>query len=319
MRRIAFLLLLFCAAAAAVSAQPGKSVTPIRPPKVYISVDLEGINGVIGNDQLSSQGSDYNRARKLMVEEVNRAIEGALAAGSTEILVNDAHGSQRNLILEDLKPPARLVSNYFKAAGMMEGLDQLFAAVYFIGFHARAGSPVGVLAHTGSGALRDVLVNGKRVGEGGLNILYAASLNVPVVLITGDQEAIAQARELVPNLEAVEVKQALGTRAAIFRPLEEVRAEIRQASERALRKRFDVTIPQMKPPFIFEVTFSNTALADIAEQIPTVKRTGSHTVSYATDDYRAGYRLLRVLYRYMTAEQPISGAAERLPVATRGL
>ena len=285
-----------------LAGQATKSVTPIRPPKVYISVDMEGINGVVAPDQLSAQGGEYNRARKLMVEEVNRAIEGAQAAGSTEILVNDAHGSQRNLLLEDLKPPARLVSNYFKAAGMMEGLDQSFACVIFIGYHARAGSPVGVQAHTGSGALRDVLVNGARVGEGGINILYAASLNVPVVLITGDQEAIAQARELIPGLEAVEVKQAIGTRAAIFRPVEEVRAEIRQASERAVRNRSQTTMPTMKAPFTFEITFSGTALADVAAQVPTVKRAGSHTVSYVTDDYRAGYRLLRVLYRYMTAD-----------------
>ena len=263
---------------------------------------MEGINGVVAPDQLSAQGSEYNRARKLMVEEVNRAIEGALAAGVTEILVNDAHGSQRNLLLEDLKPPARLVSNYFKAAGMMEGLDQSFAAAIFIGYHARAGSPVGVQAHTGSGALRDVLVNGARVGEAGINILYAASLNVPVVLITGDQEAIAQARELIPGLEGVEVKRAIGTRAAIFRPVEEVRAEIRQASERAIRNRSKTTMPQMRAPFAFEITYTGTALADVAAQIPTVKRTGSHTVSYTTDDYRAGYRLLRVLYRFLTAD-----------------
>lgn len=273
-----------------------------RPLKVYISVDMEGINGVVAPDQLSAQGGEYNRARKLMVEEVNRAIEGALATGATEILVNDAHGSQRNLLLEDLKPPARLLSNYFKAAGMMEGLDQSFSGVFFIGYHARAGSPVGVQAHTGSGALRDVLVNGARVGEAGINILYAASMNVPVVLITGDQEAIAQARELIPGLEAVEVKQAIGTRAAIFRPVEEVRAEIRQASERALRNRSKVTMPQMRSPFTFEVTYSGTALADVAAQIPTVKRTGSHTIAYSTDDYRAGYRLLRVLYRFLSAD-----------------
>jgi len=140
------------------------------------------------------------------------------------------------------------------------------------------------------------------VGEAGINILYAASLNVPVVLITGDQEAIAQARELIPALEAVEVKQAVGTRAAIFRPVEEVRAEIRQASERALKNRFQTTMPQIKAPFTFEITFSGTALADVAAQIPTVKRSGSHTVSYTTDDYRAGYRLLRVMYRFLAAD-----------------
>jgi D-amino peptidase len=285
-------LLFLCSLAAA---QP-------RPLKVYISVDMEGINGVVAPDQLSAQGGEYGRARKLMVEEVNRAIDGAVAAGATGILVNDAHGSQRNLVLEDLRPPARLLSNFFKPAGMMEGLDASFSAVLFIGFHARAGSPEGVQAHTGSSALRDVLVNGARVGEAGLNILYAASLGVPVALITGDQVAVAQARELLPGIDAVTVKQAIGTRAAIFRPVEEVRAEIRRAAEQCLRNLAKHPLPKVTAPFTFEVTFSGTPLADIAEQIPSVKRTGSHTVAYTNLDYRAGYRLLRVLYRYMTAE-----------------
>jgi D-amino peptidase len=295
MRRIRVFHLLAFAAALTAAAQP-------RPLKVYISADMEGINGVVAPDQLSAQGGEYQRARKLMVEEVNRAIEGALAAGATEVLVNDSHGSQRNLLLEDLRPPARLLSNYFKPAGMMEGLDDTFAAVIFIGYHARAGSPVGVQAHTGSGALRDVLVNGARAGEAGINILYAAAFRVPVVLITGDQEAIAQARELIPGLDAVEVKRAVGTRAAVYRPVEEVRTAIRQAAERAIRNRASVTMPPMRAPFNFEVTFTGTALADVAAQIPTVRRTGSHTVAYAASDYAAGYRLLRVLYRFLTAD-----------------
>lgn len=273
-----------------------------RPVKVFISADMEGINGVIAGDQTSAQGAEYGRARKLMVEEVNRAIEGALAAGTTEILVNDSHGTMRNLLLEDLRPPARLLSNSFKPNGMMQGLDESFAAVFFIGYHARAGSPAGVLAHTGSSALADVKINGTRVGEAGMNILYAASFGVPVALITGDQVAVAQAREMAPGIEAVEVKEAIGTRAVIYRPLEESRQAIREAAARAVRKLRELRPPALSPPFTFEVTFSGTAQADIAEQVPTVKRAGSHAVSYTTSDFRAGYRLLRVLYRYLNPD-----------------
>lgn len=270
-----------------------------RPLKIYISVDLEGIDGVVHSDQTSTQGSEFARARKLMMEEVNSAIDGALAAGATEILVNDSHGTHRNLLIEDLRPPARLVSSSIKPWGMMQGLDASYAAVIFIGYHARAGSPAGVLAHTGTEAIADLKINGARVGESGMNTLYAASLGVPVVMLTGDNVAAAQARELTPEIETVEVKEAIGNRAAVFRPLQEVRAAIRATAEHAIRNLGAHHVPPSKPPFTFEVTFHNTTLADLAEGIPTVKRTGPATVTYVSDDFRAGYRLLRLVYAYL--------------------
>jgi D-amino peptidase len=139
--------------------QPGK--------KVYISADMEGISGIVGDDQLAAGGAEYARSRKLMAEDVNAAIRGAVAAGATEIVVNDSHGSQRNLLPEDLDPAARLISHTFKRYGMMEGLDETFDAVIFIGYHAKADTPGGLFAHTGSGVVRDVQIDGRSVGEGG--------------------------------------------------------------------------------------------------------------------------------------------------------
>src|SRR5262249_53319110 len=167
--------------------------------KVFISVDMEGVSGVVTNDQTSAGGADYNRFRRLMTEETNAAIDGAREAGATEIVVNDSHGSMRNLLIEELHAPAELISSNIKPMGMMQGIDSSFDAVIFVGYHAKAGSAVGVLAHTGSGAIADLRINGRSVGEAGMNILAAGVLGVPVVMITGDQEALAQARELVPN------------------------------------------------------------------------------------------------------------------------
>jgi D-amino peptidase len=175
---------------------------------------MEGIDGVVHADQTSAQGSEYARARKLMLDEVNSAIDGALAGGATDIFVNDAHATHRNLQIEGLRPPARLASSSLKPNGMMEGLDSTFTAVIFVGYHARAGSQTGVLPHTGSGAVADLLVNGTRVGESGINTLYAASYGVPVVMITGDNVAVAQAQELTPDIDTVIVKDAIGSRAA---------------------------------------------------------------------------------------------------------
>ena len=128
--------------------------------KVYISVDMEGISGVVGDDQTSAGGAEYNRSRKLMAEDANAAIRGAFEGGATEVVVNDSHGSQRNLLPEDLDPRARLISHSFKRHGMVESLDETFDAVIFVGYHAKADSPRGLFAHTGSGVVKDALQAG---------------------------------------------------------------------------------------------------------------------------------------------------------------
>lgn len=147
MRRTLFAALLFVTASSLAFAQqptqgPGK--------RVYISVDMEGISGVSGSDQTTAGESEYGRARKLMAADANAAIAGAFAGGATDVLVNDSHGGQRNLLPEDLDPRARLISHSFKRHGMMEGLDETFDAVIFVGYHAKAQAPRGLFAHTGS-------------------------------------------------------------------------------------------------------------------------------------------------------------------------
>ena len=167
--------------------------------KVYVSVDLEGISGVNGDDQTSAGQPEYARARKLMAEDANAAIRGAFAGGATEVVVNDSHGSQRNLLPEDLDPRVRLISHSFKRHGMMEGLDETFDAVLFVGYHAKADAPRGLFAHTGSGVVRDLQVNGVSVGEGGMNAAMAAWYGVAVALVTGDDAAVEEVKAVAPG------------------------------------------------------------------------------------------------------------------------
>ena len=147
--------------------------------------------------------------------------------------MND-HGGQRNLLPEDLDPRARLISHSFKRHGMMEGLDESFDAVIFVGYHAKADSPRGVFAHTGSGVVKDLVVNGKSVGEGGMNARLAQWFGVPVVMVTGDDVAVEQQKETVPNVRGVVVKRAINTRAVELRPLAEARREIQTAARESV-------------------------------------------------------------------------------------
>src|SRR5690606_3436487 len=210
-------------------------VFPVTPAgaqgrKVYISVDMEGISGVNGDDQTSAGGAEYGRARKLMAEDANAAIRGAFEGGATEVVVNDSHGSQRNLLPEDLDPRARLISHSFKRYGMMEGLDETFDAIVFVGYHAKADAPRGVFAHTGSGVVRDLQINGRSVGEGGMNAALAAWYGVPVVAVSGDDTAVEEVTRSVPGIRGVVVKRAINTRAVELRPLAEARKDIQAAA-----------------------------------------------------------------------------------------
>jgi len=269
--------------------------------KIYISVDMEGISGISGSDQLSTGGSEYGRSRKLMAEDANAAIRGAIAAGATEVVVNDSHGGQRNLLPEDLHPSASLITHSFKRYGMMEGLDESFDAVLFIGYHAKASSPDGLFAHTGSGVVRDLQINGRSVGEGGMNAMLAAWYGVPVVLVTGDDVAVAEVKEIAATVRGVVVKRAINVRAAELMPLATTRKEIEVAARDAVAGA-KKTAARRGGPFRVQMQFRDTLIPEVAEAFPTIRRVGPETVGYSMDSMPAAYRLIRVLYRFISVD-----------------
>jgi D-amino peptidase len=269
--------------------------------KVYISVDMEGISGISGDDQVSAGGAEYGRSRKLMAEDLNAAVRGAVEAGATDILVNDSHGGQRNLLPEDVHPAARLISHSFKRHGMMEGLDETFDAVIFIGYHAKADAPRGLFAHTGSGVLRDLQINGRSVGEGGMNAALAAWYGVPVVLVTGDDTAIAEVKESVPMVRGVAVKRAINVRAVELKPLSVARKEIEQAAREAVSaaKR---SAPQRASSYRVQMQFRNFTIPEVATAFREIESPAPDTVAFSRETMPEAYRLIRVLYRFISAD-----------------
>jgi D-amino peptidase len=271
------------------------------PVRVFISVDMEGIGGIAHSEMTSAEGREYERGRALMAAEVNAAIEGAREAGATDFLVNDSHGSMRNLKVEDLLPPARLISNSSKPFGMMQGLDSDFDAVFFIGYHSMEGEP-GILAHTGSGTVVGrISVDGRAMSEGGLNARLAGSLGVPIALATGDEDFTKEIRTLVDSdLETVAVKKTIRRETAeLFHP-EECRRLIREGARRAMERLGSFRATKPSSPTRVEILYKNPDLADIASVIPTVERTSRYSVRFQTDDYRKAYQLIRLLYRNLS-------------------
>jgi D-amino peptidase len=269
--------------------------------KVFISADMEGISGISASDQLSAAGAEYGRSRKMMADDVNAAVRGARAGGATTIVVNDSHGSMRNLRLEDLDPDVRLISHSFKRSGMMEGLDETFDAVIFVGYHAKAGYPGGLFAHTGSGVVRDVRVNGTSMGEGGLNTTVAAWYGVPVVLVTGDDVAVKQVAEIATGARTVAVKRAINPRAVELRGFKEVHREIESAARDGVSgaKRFS---PRRASTYRVEVQFQDVAIPEVAQNLPSMERPAPDTIAFSQDSMPKAYTLIRLLYRYINPD-----------------
>lgn len=277
------------------------SLASAQGKKVYISVDMEGISGVIGDDQTSAGGAEYNRSRKLMAEDANAAIRGAFEGGATEVVVNDSHGSQRNLLPEDLDPRARLISHTFKRHGMVEGLDETFDAAIFVGYHAKADSPRGLFAHTGSGVVKDVQVNGRSAGEGGLNTLMANWYGVPVVVITGDDVTIEQQKEWTPGVRGVVVKRAINMRAVEGRAPVEARRDIQAAAKEGVataRK----PARELLPAYKVRMQLRNFTIPEVASAFREIQVVAPDTVEFTRESMPEAYRVIRVLYRFISPD-----------------
>ena len=255
---------------------------------LLISVDMEGVAGVVSTDHTSSNHKEYERFRRLMTAEANAAIEGALAGGADRIVVNDSHGSMTNILVEEVNRSAELISGSPKAFGMMQGIGPDVDAVFLVGYHARSGTGAAILEHTWSGGVVEVRLNGLAVGEMGLNAALAGAYGAPVVLVTGDKAVIEEARTLLGNTETVAVKDGVTRTAAQCLHPEVAQERIRKASERAVG--LDVSPFVVSSPITLQVVFQRATHADLAALIPGTSRVGGRTVEWKDEGMTAIYR-----------------------------
>ena len=266
--------------------------------KVYISVDMEGIAGVVSNAQAG--GTDYEWARPLMLAETNAAIAAAFEAGATDVVVNDSHGSHTNLRADLLDRRATLITGTPKPMGMVEGLDASFDAVMLIGFHGHANQIDAVMGHTYSHALRHVLINGREVGEYGTAGMVAGYYKVPVVFVSGDKVFAEEARKFFPGVEALAVKEGIGFTAAKTLHPTVARERITAGVKTALARRSQMTPVNITAPITLQVELSIGSDADAAMFVPGMERVDGSTVRYRAADALVAYkvsRLIRMLAR----------------------
>ena len=268
--------------------------------KVLISADMEGTCGVVSWVQVMppeyggepSSQTEYERARLRMTREVNAAIEGAIAGGADEVIVNDSHNGMRNLVPEELHESCRFLSGNDKPLGMMQGVDlEGIGAAFFTGYHAKAGTPGGPLAHTWTGWVQDVRFDGRSTGEFGINAAVAGAFGVPVVLVTGDEKAVAQTVAWAgESCVGVAVKEGFTTFSAIHQHPTRAQQLIREGAEQAVRNAANATPYVLPAGVTVEVELDHQIRADHAAMVPTIERVGERTVAYRPAD---GVELIR--------------------------
>jgi D-amino peptidase len=257
--------------------------------KVFLSSDMEGTAGVVDWEQCIGDGPEATAGRRLLLAEVNAAIEGALAAGASEIVVNDSHSTMRNLPPEALAGQASYISGRHKPLYMMQGLDGSFGAVLFVSYHGSIGAPAG-LSHTyNPRAVMEARLDGVVTGEAGINALVAAHYGVPVVLVTGDRYACEETAALIPGVHTAVVKEPVSRVAAHSLHPDRACALIRETTERAVKAAAGAAPPPLGQA-VLELSVRTSDIAEAASWVRGVERTGPRELRLAGDDPLSTYR-----------------------------
>jgi D-amino peptidase len=267
-----------------------------RPRKIFISVDMEGISGVVQPAQLGPEGFEYQRAREWMTGEVNAAIAGIRASGPAEIVVCDSHGNGQSVLIDQLPDDVRIVRGFPRPMEMMQGIDDSFSAAVFIGYHASEWTANAVRGHTISSArLLGVKLNGTEVSEGMYNAALAGQFGVPVAFVSGDRLAVTQLQQVAASAEGVIVKEPYGYHSALTVTPARGQAMIREGLARAMAKLGSLTPYRLSGPINLEVGFKLTLDAERAAFVPGLTRSDAHSVKGTFRDMTEITRLLQVL------------------------
>ena len=267
--------------------------------KVYISVDMEGIAGIVTAEQLGPTGFEYQRFREFMTLEALAAVTAAQVAGATEIVVADSHGNGQNLLIEKFPESVRLIRSWPRRLGMVAGIDDGVDAALFIGYHAGTNNQAGVRAHTFSSAnLTRVALNDVNVTEGHWNAAIAGHFGVPVVMMSGDDAAIAEVRKAVGSIEAADTKWTLGFHSALSLTPAASADLIGRRVRTALGRLRDFKPLKLQTPVTVDVSFKNYLPAEVLAYLPLFERTDSHSVRFRAKDMVEASLIMTFLGEY---------------------
>ena len=273
--------------------------------KLFISVDMEGVVGVVTADQLGPDGFEYQKAREWMTEELLAAIQAAREEGVTEFVIADSHGNGENLLIDRLPDDVLVVRSWPRPLGMMQGIDSTFDAAVFLGYHSGTSNPDGVRAHTFSSArLADVRLNGASVPEGGVNAAIAGHFGVPVIMVSGDDATVEQIRSVVGDVEGAVVKWHYSFHSAKTMTPAASYKLIGETMRMALRRLDDFKAYVISTPVTLDVRFKNYRPSQILAYLPIVERTDSHSIRFVGEDMVATSMFLQFMSGYNAGLEP---------------
>lgn len=263
--------------------------------KVFISADIEGVTGTTHDDQTGGASDDYRRARKWMTDDVNAAIEGALEAGAKEIYVKDAHGNGRNILLDEMKKEACLITGWDTLMSMVQGLDETFDALILIGYHSMVGTEKGIMAHTYTGSIKQISLNGQPIGEPELSALTAGYYGVPTVFIAGDDTAVNELKGFLGDIPCAVTKYGMGSDSGRIMHPEITGQSIREGVSKALSDLSQFKPFKMELPIRMTLKMAKAKTAELISFIPGVERISLDEVSYEAADVMLMLRMFRVM------------------------
>jgi len=273
--------------------------------KIYISADMEGVVGAVTGEQLSPGGFEYEKFRGYMTAEVNAAIDAARAAGATEFLVSDSHGNGQNLLIDQLPDDVMVIRSWPRELSMMAGIDETFDGVIFLGYHASTGNTRGVRAHTMSSAsITGLRLNGVEMTEGSLNAAIAGKFGVPVIMVSGDDVAVAENQVRIGDIEGAVVKWAKGFHSAQTLTPEAGYEEIRTRTNSAINRIEDFEPYVLETPIELELSLKNYRPVELLAYLPNVERVNSHTIRYVGEDIVEISKFLAFVTSYSVDLQP---------------
>ena len=273
--------------------------------KIYISADMEGVVGAVTGDQLSPTGFEYQRFREFMTQEVNAAIEAAIEAGATDIVVSDSHGNAQNLLIEKLPKNIMLVRGFPRPLLMMQGIDATFDGAIFLGYHSGTTNPQGVRAHTMSSArLADVRLNNISMSEGGINAAIAGHFDVPVIMVSGDDAAVKDVTALLGDVEGTVLKWNYGFHSAKTMMPEAAYALIREKVKKAIGRIKDFKPYKLKTPVQLDVRFKNYRPSEVLSYLSIVERTDAHSIRFIGKDMIEVSKFMEFIMTYEPGLEP---------------
>ncbi len=295
--RLLFIFALFFPTLQAAKAQDGL--------KIFISIDMEGLTGVVTDAQLGPTGFEYERFRRFMTDELLAAIEAAKEAGATEILVADSHGNGQNVLIERLPDDVQIVRAWPRPLAMMQGIDETFDGAIFLGYHSSTTNTRGIRAHTMSSSnITDVKLNGISVPEAGINAAIAGHFGVPVIMISGDDAIVEEAQKIIGDMEGAIVKWAYSFHSARTMTPAAGAALIGEKVKAAVGRISDFKPYRLEGPITFDVSLKHYRPVEILAYLPIVERLDSHTIRFVGADMLEVSRFFQFMTNYSISIQP---------------